>query len=181
MKWGSWELRFQLRRHRNGLVNEKDMLWNVWQWKRYALERLARREKGVLRAAHTYTVIIRECPPPPGPNYAAVTPSRKSPCQCLDVSFLPGPHSHRTKGYLCSFPITWTPPPLLSRPGIGFNTIGNYWEHPLFRDFLENLPETKAKIYPLSQENGNTHAAPSCIRVEGGGALSGCSSSSEKQ
>ena len=42
------------------------MLWNVWQWKRYALERLARREKGVLRAAHTYTVIIRECPPPPG-------------------------------------------------------------------------------------------------------------------
>ena len=65
MKWGSWELRFQLRRHRNGLVNEKDMLWNVWQWKRYALERLARRENGVLRAAHTYTVIIRECPPPP--------------------------------------------------------------------------------------------------------------------
>ena len=63
MKWGSWELRFQLRRHRNGLVNEKDMLWNVWQWKRYALERLARREKGVLRAAHTYTVIIRDCPP----------------------------------------------------------------------------------------------------------------------
>ena len=68
MKWGSWELRFQLRRHRNGLVNEKDMLWNVWQWKRYALERLARREKGVLRAAHTYTVIIRECPPPPPPG-----------------------------------------------------------------------------------------------------------------
>ena len=52
--------------HRNGLVNEKYMLWNVWQWKRYALERLARREKGVLRAAHTYTAIIRECPPPPG-------------------------------------------------------------------------------------------------------------------
>ena len=48
----------------NGLVNEKDMLWNVWQWKRYALERLARREKGVLRAAHTYTANIRECPPP---------------------------------------------------------------------------------------------------------------------
>ena len=69
MKWGSWELRFQLHtcRHRNGLVNEKDMLWNIWQWKRYALERLARREKGVLRAAHTYTVIIRECPPPPPP------------------------------------------------------------------------------------------------------------------
>ena len=51
--------------HRNGLVNEKDMLWNVWQWKRYALERLARREKGVLRAAHTCTANIRECPPPP--------------------------------------------------------------------------------------------------------------------
>ena len=51
--------------HWNGLVNEKDMLWNVWQWKRYALERLARREKGVLRAAHTYTANIRECPPPP--------------------------------------------------------------------------------------------------------------------
>ena len=53
--------------HRNGLVNEKDMLWNVWQWKRYALERLARREKGVVRAAHTYTANIRECPPP-GPS-----------------------------------------------------------------------------------------------------------------
>ena len=37
------------------------------RWKRYALERLARREKGVLRAAHTYTAIIRECPPPPPP------------------------------------------------------------------------------------------------------------------
>ena len=42
--------------HRNGLVNEKD----------YALERLARREKGVLRAAHTYTAIICEYPPPRG-------------------------------------------------------------------------------------------------------------------
>ena len=26
---------------------------------------------------------------------------------------LPGPHSQRTRGYLCSFPITWTPNPYL--------------------------------------------------------------------
>ena len=40
----------------------------VGQWKRYALERLTRRGKGVLRAAHTYTAIIRESPPPPPPG-----------------------------------------------------------------------------------------------------------------
>ena len=54
--------------HRNGLVNEKDMLWNVWQWKRYALERLARREKGVLSAAHTYYCQYTWVPPPPPPG-----------------------------------------------------------------------------------------------------------------
>ena len=87
MKWGSWELRFQLRTIGTGLVNEKDMLWNVWQWKRYALERLARREKGVLRAAHTYTANIRECPPPPprgGPtNALAMSSSHHLCCRWL--------------------------------------------------------------------------------------------------
>ena len=38
------------------------MLWNG----------LARREKGVLRAAHTYTANIRECPPPPRVSSTAV-------------------------------------------------------------------------------------------------------------
>ena len=67
MKWGSWELRFQQRTIGTGWSmkkicfgtsgNEKDMLWNGWQG----------REKGVLRAAHTYTANIRECPPPPPP------------------------------------------------------------------------------------------------------------------
>ena len=41
--------------------------------------------------------------------------------------------------------------------------LGNYNKHPLFRAF------TTAKKYPLSRENGNKHAAPSCIRVGGGG------------
>ena len=80
---------------------------------------------------------------------------------------IPGPtlNSHITKGYLCSFPITRTS---LSR--VLFN-IGNYKKHPFFRAFLGNIPPT-AKIFPLSRENGNTHAAPLCIRVGGGGFYS---------
>ena len=41
-----------------------------------------------------------------------------------------------------------------------------YW---LLLAITGNLPETKAKKYPLYRENGNTHAAPSCIQVGGGG------------
>ena len=51
---------------RNGLVNEKgekDMLWNGWQGVK----------RGVLRAAHTYTAIIRECPPR-GAGYTVCPP-----------------------------------------------------------------------------------------------------------
>ena len=66
---------------------------------------------------------------------------------------------------ICAFPITWYPnlgkrihP--LSRVLV---TTGNY----------KNLPESTAKKYPLSWENGNTHEAPSCIRVRG---LAVCSS-----
>ena len=43
-------------------------------------------------------------------------------------------------------------------------TVGNCKKHPLFLVFLGNLPETTANG-PLSRENENAHAAPSCIRV----------------
>ena len=51
--------------------------------------------------------------------------------------------------------------------------IGYHWQlkkkKNLFRVFSGNRPETTAKNTPLSQESGNAHAAPSCIRVGGGG------------
>ena len=45
-------------------------------------------------------------------------------------------------------------------------------KHPLFWVFSGNLPETilPKNTPPLSRYNGNTHGAPSCIRVRGGGA-----------
>ena len=46
-------------------------------------------------------------------------------------------------------------------------TISNYKKHPLFRVFSGNLSEITAKNSPLSRENGNMHAVPSCIRVGG--------------
>ena len=61
------------------------------------------------------------------------------------------------------------PPPPPSR------VFGYHWQlqkHPLFRVFSGNLPETTAKICPLSRENGNMHAASLCIRVGGGGGAS---------
>ena len=89
------------------------------------------------------------------------------------------PHSHRTRGYLCSFPSPETPPPYLGEKDIppisGIVTIGNYRNtHILFWAFSGNLPQTAAQKIPPFPRNGNTHAAPSCIRVcvcvGGGGA-----------
>ena len=102
--------------HRNGLVNEKDMLWNVWQWKRYALERLARREKGVLRAAHTYTANIRECPPPPPP------PGR--------YPTLESTHFNTTNSLQCN-PSPPLPPPPTALAGIQALTFNNHHRHAL--------------------------------------------------
>ena len=77
----------------------------------------------------------------------------------------PPPPPHRTRGYICSFPITRTP---LSRgkrinpsiSGSGYHSFGIH---------LEIFPRLPPKFTPLSRENGNTHAAPSCIPVKGGG------------
>ena len=68
-------------------------------------------------------------------------------------------HSHRTRGYLCSFPITRTPPPpsyLGEKVIHGYTplsrvlvTVGNLQKTPLFPVFFSgNLPETTAKKYP---------------------------------
>ena len=82
------------------------------------------------------------------------------------------PPSHRTKGYLCSFPITWTP---LSRekdipPYLGYWLPLAITKTPPFLGFLgKSSRDYGLNIPPISQENGNTHAAPSCIRVGGRG------------
>ena len=77
----------------------------------------------------------------------------------------PPPHSHRTRGYLCSFPITWTP--LSREEDIQENTpyLG-YWlplaikkKHPLFLLFSGNIPETiyfPCKIVLIYQECGDS-------------------------
>ena len=41
----------------------------------------------------------------------------------------------------------------------------------LFRAFSGNLSKTKDPNSPLSRKNGNTHAAPACIRLGVGGCL----------
>ena len=98
----------------------------------------------------------------------------------------PASHSHRTRGYLCSFPITSTPPPPQGRIQIMDTDVsgkGNihylwYWlplaitNTPPFRDLSGNLPETKAKKYsPFPRKLQYTHAASSCTRVGGGGGV----------
>ena len=83
---------------------------------------------------------------------------------------------------MSSFHITCDPPSLekdmaypLSRVLI---TTGDYKNTPFPGLFSGNLPETLPPKYPLSQANGNTHAAPLCIILEcvcvggGGGEIS---------
>ena len=62
----------------------------------------------------------------------------------------PAPHFHRTRWYLCSFMIIWTP---LSRVLV---TIGNYKKHPLFRAFLGNLPQDSGQEIPPSDWTNST-------------------------
>ena len=86
-----------------------------------------------------------------------------------ECSLLTPSHSHRTRGYLCSFPITGTP---LSREKDNFI-------HPLsrlaitkntpFPDFLGNLPETIRPKIPPFPRKWECACALSCIRVGGGG------------
>ena len=84
---------------------------------------------------------------------------------------VPGPNFHRTSGYIKIMLV----PHHLNPPNSGKGYI------PLSRVLVSigitkkeiravsvNLPETTVKRYPLFRENGNTHAAPSCIRVGGG-------------
>ena len=89
--------------------------------------------------------------------------------------FPPAPTPIEPGGTYASSPSPEPPPPI---SGEGYTplsrvllTIGNYKKHTLFRVFSGNLPETTDKNYTPSRENGNTHAAPSCIRVGGGGSL----------
>ena len=49
------------------------------------------------------------------------------------------------------------------------NTIGNYKKTPPFLGFLRKSSRDSSQKSPLSRENVNAHAAPSCIRVGGGG------------
>ena len=70
--------RFQLRTiPRNGLVNEKD----------YALECLARREKGVLRAAHIPILPLYVSAPP---GFFIVPKFKKAPTVGVDIYTPPG-------------------------------------------------------------------------------------------
>ena len=97
----------------------------------------------------------------------------------------PHPHSHRIRGYLCSFSITWTPPPEPLPPSRGGGGERyrpthylRYWLPltipkkipPLSRAFLGNLPENYAQKIPfLSRENGTMHAAPYAFELGGRG------------
>ena len=72
------------------------------------------------------------------------------------------PSSHRSRGYPCSFPITWIP----AISGKRLYPLFWYWlplankKHLLFPAFSGTLPETTVKNTPLSRGNGNMHAAP---------------------
>ena len=49
-------------------------------------------------------------------------------------------------------------------------TIGNYKDN-ISSGFFREIFQRLGPKYPLSWENGNTHAAPLCIRVGGGGGV----------
>ena len=78
----------------------------------------------------------------------------------------PPPPLHRTRGYLCSFLITWTP---LSR-GKGYPkiyplsrvlvTVGNYKNTPFSWFSRGNLPETTAKNTPFPEKMGTPRMRP---------------------
>ena len=79
----------------------------------------------------------------------------------------PGPHSHRTRGYLCSFPITWTP---LSRGNDiqGYTPYLGYWaitKNTPFSWFSREIFPRQRPRKTFPRENGNAHAALLCIRV----------------
>ena len=93
----------------------------------------------------------------------------------LCFMWFPGPHSHRTRGYLCSFPITRTP---LSREKDiqGYTplsrvlvTIGNYKKSTPFSWFSREIfPRLRPKIPPFPRK-WECACGPLCIRVGGGG------------
>ena len=93
-------------------------------------------------------------------------------------SCCPTSYFHRSRGYLCSFPITWPPPPHLGK-GIYplFENWLRHWQlqkHPFFWLSHWIFSETKAKNNPVSRENGNAHAAPLCTQMcvcGGGGGI----------
>ena len=85
------------------------------------------------------------------------------------VSVAPGrPTPIETGGIYAHTPLPDNPPPLSREKDIqGYTPYLGYWlplaitkKTPLFLVFSVNLPETTAKKYPLSRENGNSHAAP---------------------
>ena len=62
----------------------------------------------------------------------------------LPPNLTPPPPPHRTRGYLCSFPITWT---LLSRVSV---TIGDYKTTPFFGLLREIFPRLYCQKYACS-------------------------------
>ena len=99
------------------------------------------------------TLEIFRCP--------TVTPSRKSVPWVPREWLPPGPHSHRTRGYLCSFPITWTP--LSREKDIQRNTplsrilvtVGTYKKTPPFPGYLgKSSREYGQKIPPFPEKMG---------------------------
>ena len=76
----------------------------------------------------------------------------------------PPPPSHRTRGYLWSFPISWTPP--LSRVLV---TFGNYKKTPPFPSFLGKSSRDYGQQTPPFPRKWEYACGPSCIWVGGGG------------
>ena len=87
---------------------------------------------------------------------------------------------YRIRGYLCLFPITWTPPPPILGKKISpiFRVLVYHnrllQKHRLSSVFSGYLLETNAPKHPLSRENGNTHATLLCLRVGVGVGINYC-------
>ena len=83
------------------------------------------------------------------------------------------PWNHRTRGYLCSFPITWTPylGKRISKDIPPISGIVYRWQlqktTPFPGFFREIFPRLRPPKYPFFPEkiNWNAHVAPLCIRV----------------
>ena len=108
------------------------------------------------------------------PRNVKLTITRKTNFPKLSVMPPPPPPPHTPiiiRGYLCSFPITWTPMSLERYiPPIR----GNYKLTPIPGLSLEIFPDYAPKYSLPSRENRNTYAAPLCIRVRGGGVGGRC-------